>query len=177
MIDFRLDGLHPSYERDVRDVISGLAADYPLVGDLRVELYRREGDGSLGCAPERGLIRLNSRWFGRPIEELRAAAETDDLVWASGVALEWHGGMVEPGHVLTHEFGHQLQFMTPGWAEFTEPHWRQSCLDPAHCRPPSGYALGSPDEFWADAFAAMRLGYESEVARLLREFLQAGNGS
>lgn len=174
VIDFDLDGLHPSYERAVLDVIRGLDLDYPMDAVRRVEVYRPAGDDeSMGCSSAAGVISLNGRWFSRPINELREAAREDDqVILATGAPpIGYHGGMEEPIHVLTHEFAHCLADVLPGWREFAEPHWRASCADPAACRPPSGYALASADEFFADAFAAMRLGYPSEAGRLLREFL------
>jgi len=173
MIEFSLHDLHPSYERPVRDTVRGLVSDYPIVRGLRVETYRSDGDDSMGCSPEAGLIRLNLRWFGRPIDELRDAAHTDDLVRVGGSSppIPYHGGMEEPHHLLCHEFGHQLQFAMSGWRAFAEPHWLQSCADPVHCRPPSGYALASVDEFWADAFAALHLNYGSQLVDRMREFM------
>jgi hypothetical protein len=176
VIEFDLQGLHPSYDRVVRDVIRGLDVDYPLEAVQRVELYRgqQEGDESLGCVRTRGVISLNSRWFSKPIDELRDAARVDDLVPIGGSAppLQWHGGMEEPLHLLSHEFGHCLADKIPKWRDFAEKHWEHSCCDPIHARPPSGYCLATPDEFWADCFAAMRLNYQYSVVGMMRKFLE-----
>jgi hypothetical protein len=173
MINFDLPDLHPSYERLVRDVLNGLAIDYPIVGDLRVSMFDREGDESLGCAPERGMIKLNKLWFGRPIEILQEAARTDDQVMLRKDAptIGWHGSMEEPQHLLCHEFGHQLQMVVPGWPAFDEEQHRLSCADPVMHRPPSGYCLSDAVEFGPDVFAAMRLRYPCRATRALWELL------
>ena len=170
-IEFDLAGLHLSFVRPVVDALRGLDADYPGNPLRRVELYRSAGDESMGNSDRPGVISLNARWFSRPIDELREASRDQDLVHLRGgdLVLPWHGGMEEPNHVLSHEFGHQLQATTPWWRGFAEPHWRASCLDPIHQRPVSGYALNDPEEFWADTFAAMRLGVAREITRLMRE--------
>ncbi len=177
-IEFALEGLHPSYERVVRDVIRGLDADYPVGAVQKVELFEKAGDESMGCSPQPGVIRLNKRWFGRPIDELREAARTDDLIFVGGFSppIPWHGGMEEPLHLLSHEFFHCLQDKIPGWREFIEPHWQQACADPVNCRPPSGYCLATADEFWADSGAAMRLNYKGAVTGAMREFLENAIG-
>lgn len=176
-IEYSLTGLHPSYGAVVRQIMDGLAVDYPLDSDLRVETYAKAGDKSVGCSSETGVIQLNRYWFSRPLDELQAAMRASDLVsLGSDVVVPWHG-MTEPQHILAHEYGHQLQDCTPWWREFAESHWQQACLYPTRCRPPSGYSLASPDEFWADAFAAMRLNYPSETTRLLRERFAEGKTS
>lgn len=177
MIEFSLDGLHPSYDRILRDTYCSLDMDYPGVLHA-VELYSKEGDESMGSACQAGLcggvIKLNRFWFGEPISQLRDAARSCAPVRLAGcdIALPWHGDMEEPLHVLTHEFGHCLSDIVTGWREFITPHLIQSRLDPANCRPPSGYGMSTGDEFWSDSFAAMRLGYDTEMSRLMDTFLR-----
>ena len=172
-IEFKLMGLHYSYERLVVDVLTGLAADYPRAGLRRVELYYREGDESLGNADEPGFISLNSRWFGRPIEELREAARERNQVYLSRGAypVAWHGDMEEPQHILAHEYWHLMEDGIPEWEAFAAPHLAASRRDPVHCRPVSGYALVGEHEWWADTGAAMVLREECEATRLMRDFI------
>ena len=173
MIILDLPDLHPSYGCIIQDTLNGLAIDYPIVGDLRVSMYDREGDESMGCAPERGVIKLNRLWFAQPIAVLQEAAHIDDqVVLAEGIpTIGWHGSMEEPQHLLCHEFGHQLQMAIPGWPAFDNEQWRLACADPVAHRPPSGYSLGDAVEFGPDVFAAMRLRYPCRAGRALWELL------
>lgn len=172
MIAFDLAGLHPSFERVVVDTLRGLDADYPH-DCVRLVRLADLGD-SLADADQPGVINLNREWFSAPLTELSKFSKPEDqLVWVSPeIQLLWHGGMVEPQHVLTHEFAHQLAVKLPWAAAWAEERWRAALADPVHRRAPSGYALADPDEFWADAFAAMRLGYPSELAAELRRELE-----
>lgn len=174
MIEFQLEDLHPSFTRAVVDTLRGLDADYPEV--VRVVKLADLG-GSLADSDEPGVIVLNRRWFSAPLGELRAAAKPEDQTVRLNPEVEvmWYGGMEEPQHVLTHEFAHLLQDHLPWSEEFSRIHWEASCRDPTHCRPPSGYALASPEEFFSDTFAAMRLGYDSELTRMLREALDGAS--
>lgn len=176
-IEFALGGLHPTFVRPVVDTLLGLDADYPLAALRKVSVFSRSNDHSMASADRPGEIALNLYWFGRPINVLQEAARERNqlyLVYLGAidrVPLSWHGDMEEPHHVLAHEFGHCLQDVIPSWREFAESHWRQSCRDPVHCRPVSGYALVGPDEWWADTFAALRLNVDCEAVRLMRDML------
>jgi hypothetical protein len=177
LIEFDLRGLHSTYERVVVDTLRSLEADYPFGVLKQVVTYShlREGiseDESIANADEPGVIRLNLRWFGRPIDELRAEAQVDNLVYLrAGPPILWHGGMEEPHHVLAHEYAHQLEEAVSDWREITEPLWRAACVDPVTNRPVSGYACGGVHEFWADCFAAHRLGYRGYGVDQIAEFL------
>ena len=173
-IDFKLSGLHYSYERLVVDTLAGLANDYPQAGLEVVGLYSRDGDESLGNADQPGRIMLNARWFGQPIEELREAANLRNQVYlrADAYPVAWHGDMEEPHHILAHEYGHLLEDGIPEWEDFAVPHLAAARRDPVHCRPVSGYALAGTHEWWADTFAAMRLRLDCEATRLMKEFLE-----
>jgi hypothetical protein len=174
VIDFDLEGLHPSFERPVVDILNRLDVDYPI-GALRRVTVRPEkpGDESMASADKPGEIVLHGRWFGRPIEELQAAARYRNIInlRPTQLPIAWHGDMAEPDHVLSHEFGHCLQDVLPEWQTFAQIHWLASCQDPVHCWPVSGYALVGINEWWADTFAAMRLNILCEATRLMRELL------
>lgn len=173
-IEFALRGLHPTYTRTVIDTLRGLDVDYPLNALRRVQLSSWDSDVSLASAGEPGEITLNEYWFGRPVEVLQQAARDRPIIYLAGgeCPVPWHGPMEEPHHTLAHEFGHCLSNVVPQWRDFAETHWRAACRDPVACRPVSGYALTGPDEFWADNFAALRLGVDCEVARLMRDLLE-----
>lgn len=173
-IEFDLRGLHPTFRRPVVDVLVQLDEDFPLDCVRRVALYDGpEGDHSMGHSDIPGLIRLNRFWFARPIDELEAAARTNEVVPWPGGDIPWHGGMAEPQHLLTHEFFHQLQNRVE-WCPFAERGWRGCCEDPVNQRPPTGYAASGPDEYWGETGAAMVLiSTEMEATRLMRELIDA----
>lgn len=174
MIEFALAGIHPSYERVVVDLLRGLDADYPFGGLKRVVLFAREGDHSIADASEPGEIKLNSYWFGKPIEVLQEASNRLNYVYlGNGITIPWHGRVSEPAHVLAHEFGHCLQYVIPGWKDFATVHWSAACRDPVNCRPVSGYSFISPDEFWADTFSSLVNNDTCESTRLMNDFLTA----
>lgn len=160
----RLTGLaelHPSYEPIVMPTFSALKLDFPMATLKTVELYRGEQeDHSLADASTPGVIKLNAYWFvDRDVEELRQEARIEFVLQnidPNLPALRWHGGMTEPQHVLNHEFGHQLQDQIAGASEWAQDAWHEACFDQRFAV--SGYALSGPDEFWAEMFAAYRMG-------------------
>lgn len=169
MINFEFEGLHPSFIQPVTDTFQALVDEYPL--DLTVKLFQAEGDKSIGCSAQQGVVELNAFWFGEPIEFIQEATRNHPMVQTGqGVDIPWHGTTVEPLHVLTHEFGHQLQFLIADWKTFAEPNWKRACQDVQACSL-SGYALSSADEFWADAFSMMHLGMDTPLSAALRSFL------
>ena len=125
-----------------------------------------------------GVISLNAYWFrDRPLEELRDEARDGYLFSLPGSAqvMKWHGGMPEPQHCLAHEFGHILRDAIPGAIEWAREVWEAATHNPADAI--SGYALAGPEEFFAEAFAAYRLGINHPHARLMGEFLSSRAGS
>ncbi len=173
MIDYQLEGLHPTYAAVVRPTLENLLDAFQACPLHTVKMFRGRGpDRSLANADEPGTISLNSYWFAdRPLEALREEARHGYLFClpGSGEVIKWHGGMVEPQHLLAHEFGHVLSDVTPGWREWAELAHRAATNDPGGVI--SGYAMAGVDEFWAECFAGMYLGLKHPACVELRGLL------
>lgn len=171
--DFQLEELHPTYVAVVRPMLDGMLADYPACPLRAVRLFRGSAsDRSLASADEPGVIALNAHWFSdRSLEDLREEARQGYLFCLPGseLTIKWHGGMVEPQHVLAHEFGHVLSDAMPGWRRWAEVRHEAALADPR--RAITGYALTGVDEFWAECFAAMHLRIDLPLCAELWEFL------
>ncbi len=171
--DYQLEDLHPTYVAVVQPMFSSMSADYPACQLSAVKLFRGSlSDRSMASADEPGVIQLNSYWFSdRPLEDLREEARQGYLFCLPGSdqMIKWHGGMVEPQHVLAHEFGHLLSDALPGWRRWAEPRYQAATADPR--RAITGYALTGVDEFWAECFAAMYLRIDLPLCAELWEFL------
>lgn len=174
-MDLDVDILHEDYQQVVPSIFEALLADYPACRLRHVELYNSSSnDRSLASADTPGTIKLNSYWFrDRPLEELRQEARTDYLVTLprTDVTLRWHGGMVEPVHVLVHEFFHVLGDTIPGMKEWAQKQWEATTEHPETAV--SGYSLAGPDEWWAEACAASWLRVDHPQARAAGEFLMS----
>lgn len=156
--------LHPDFRIDVETTLSALSAAYPQVPSPRLELYQPlPGDRSLGRA-ERDAILLNSYWFSRSRADFDAAVLEARGATLPGIPL-WHGGIGGQAHeverFLTHEFGHLLSDTLPGFRKFAFKQWKSAIDTPDVAV--SGYALLDPDEWFAETFAAYRLGGSGSV--------------
>lgn len=159
MVEFDLARATGDHRARIEAVISGLVRKYPAVSLRSVRTYDPvAGDRSMGNADEPGVIRLNARWFARSIGDLEKAAQRTAMPLGDGRTVAWHGPMtVEPDHVLTHEFGHRLADRVPAWREWQHAGWLASTADPDLA--PSGYALTDEDEWGAEFFALVELGF------------------
>lgn len=156
---YELADAHPYYREAIPQVLRALAARYPRAALRRVCLYpARPRDESMGNVNERGVIALNPRWFAADPDVLRRAATgRTAFPLGDGRQVAYHGSMIaEPLHVLTHEFGHVVQYDVDGWERFTSPLLREARADPSLA--PAGYALANATEYWAELFAACELG-------------------
>ena len=161
-VKFLLDNAHPDYRSKVEGILTGLLSKYPFVDLKLVHVFTPDKDDkSMGNANVKGEIALNGFWFSRDLKFLEESALRDVFVDVGGRRIAWHGKLVvEPDHVLTHEFGHLLSDKIPKWEEWTKPRWREATANPNLA--PSGYSLSSDiDEFWAELFALIELGLAS----------------
>lgn len=174
-VNFDLARAHPEFRRIIPAILLPLAEHYPGAKLNAVGLYEpKDGDTSMGATYFDGRIQLNLYWFGRAPSELSAAAGCHAVVNVGGVPIGWHGPMMwEPSQVLTHEFGHCIwnglpQDRVEDWAT---PRWREATRRPHTA--PSGYALASPPEFYAEMFALCELGLATaDEVRDLRELTE-----
>lgn len=175
MTDYALDGLHPSYDAPVRGTYDRLAATFPAARLRAVRTFRHTGDESLAYESS-GAIHLNLFWFGRDLGHLVRASAAGRISGEPGMA-DWHDGMAEPRHVLTHEFGHVLAHSLRGYREFADRMHREVLRDPT--RAATGYAVLNPNEWWAETFAASLLGdvgaMRNSQVRAVREFIRGAS--
>jgi hypothetical protein len=148
-------GLHPDFRGVVEAVVGSLDAVYPVARVAGVDLFERDGDRSLAHVAGRTIV-LNAHWFARPRAVLDEEAKVGREAARYGMPL-WHGGMGEPEHLLTHEFGHVLAAALPASGKLSGRGHAAALVDPAVAV--SGYALVDPDEWWGETFAALRLGH------------------
>ena len=147
---------HQSFRADIGRTVGNLVDRYPSAPFHGVVPFEKPGDRSLGYE-DGGTVHLNLFWFGRPKANLLAAAVEGDRRGARGIA-RWHGGMPEPVHVLTHEFGHVLAGGVKddlGFGRLLRDGFGAARLRPSLAI--SGYALADRDEWWAETFAASEL--------------------
>lgn len=158
--------------------MSSLKRRYPAGANVSVGIYEPQSDDdrSLGYA-ERNHIVLNGYWFSRRPIYLRLAAFQGRKSGDSSVA-KWHGDMREPGHVLSHEFGHVLANAFHGnraFEAFCEEGFSQTLANPSAAL--TGYALANADEWWAETFASSEVGgivaMRSSQVRATRNLLRA----
>jgi hypothetical protein len=163
LMKFNLGKAHPEYRQIIPSVLTGLLAKYPFVPLKEVHLFDpATEDQSMGNATVPGVIALNSFWFAQDPELLRDAGQSDIMVCINGYDIAWHGKMVnEPEHLLTHEFGHILSQVLPEWHDWTCSRWEKAMINPQLA--PSGYALGTPSEYFAEMFALVELGLADET--------------
>lgn len=175
MVDYRLAELHPTYRLVVVSTFDTLLGAYPKCPLRRVETYRGDPeDRSMANANVPGVISLNSYWFSdRPLEYLRDQARTGYLYSLPGSehVSKWHGGMVEPQHVISHELFHMLGDVLPDHLALAYMMWQTATMLPDSAV--SGYALAGPEEYWSEACTAAWMLIDHQDARAAREFLDA----
>lgn len=157
-------GIHPDFRPQIEAAAEALAAAYPHVEFAGIKLFDSPGDKSLGYAQD-GWICLNAAWFAAP----RAAfdeqvARSRSLIPAN--APPWHGHIGElKGEVdrlMAHEFGHLLAQGLEGYQEFAREGHSAAIAYPSLAV--AGYCLlageqpEAADEWWAETFAALRVG-------------------
>lgn len=176
-VELALDDLHPSYANVVPDTIFQLTERYPWGGPVRVQLYGKTGDRSLGFT-KGNTISLNRFWFCQPRAVLQKAAAEGAQHGVRQIA-EWHDAMTdEPAHLLTHEYGHVLepvlQRRTRGnFDDFRERLFAIVRRDPRSA--PTGYCLVDEAENWAETFACGHLGDQATNDQVIavRRYLDA----
>ena len=174
-IDFRLSGAHPRYAREIEAEFLSLSEQYPMARLRSVSLYEPRGhDTSMGATLEGCRIVLNAYWFAGDPDRLDDAAKRDVVVEAAGTEIGWHGPMIrEPRQVLHHEFGHCVNQVAPKLIDpWARERWLAATREPITA--PSGYALGSAPEWFAEMFALCSLGLatqeeHAEMSDLLRK--------
>jgi DNA topoisomerase-1 len=130
---------------------------FPWVPLKTVKIYQPDPDDrSLGNADDRGVIALNSLWFKGDPEVLQRAAVEGVIVPADGHSIPWHRAVAEPEHVVIHEFGHVATEALEDWQGAVEEARAAAIANPELA--PSGYALGGPPEYFAEAFANLLMG-------------------
>lgn len=140
----------------IEPIILGLVDRYPQAALRRVAIVDApKGDRSM-ASTEGGVISLNAFWFGQEPQALQTAA-----LMPPG----WHGAMTaEPAHVATHEFGHVLSDALVGdWKSQIEAYRIAATCDADLS--PSHYALGDADEFFAELFAVVELGFATSAQK------------
>lgn len=171
--------IHPDFRSQVEAAADALASAYPWVKFTGVELFEPKGnDRSLGFAGD-GVISINSYWFSQPkslfegeVLKARTATPTDFPAWHGRIGDVEH----EVDRLIAHEFGHLLSEGLKGYKEFASAGHAAAVDSPQLAV--SGYALAGalddPDEWWAETFAALRLGGAGspQVAEL-HAFLEA----
>lgn len=162
--------LHANYRPVAEAEFDSLVAFYPTKL-VRLDLYDPlAGDTSLGHCTSADAIELNAYWFAEPRVKL-------DMAVARGRecepqhAMAWHGriGGVdgEFRRLLCHEYGHLLA--VPDAPAFSRRGHAMAIANPAVAV--SGYALVDPQEWWAETFAALRLGGSGPQVGELAAFL------
>ncbi len=161
MIDFDLGSAHPDYQSLIEQTLTKLAERYPLAKPKLVALYGPDkNDLSMATVTKKSSICLSAYWFTKPPEVLRSESKKGG---------DWHGGMLEPEHVIHHEAGHVVADNVPGWREWATPRWKVATADEAWRV--TGYALANPDEFWAECFAGVCLGLDHPRCAEMADFL------
>lgn len=172
------DEIHPDFRAQAETVLGALEQAYPHVKVGEVRLYDKPGDRSMAYTDGSDIF-LNAYWFAHPAARLSAAARLGREAAPYGLPL-WHGGMRDVGdnqepafHLFVHEFGHLLMAVTPGAKAFAQRQHALALSDPSIAV--SGYALsddpGECDEWWAETFAAMRIGAPSPQVAEMAAFL------
>lgn len=152
--------LHADFRPQAETTLDGLLRSYPRVAPFRLTLYDPPpSDFSLGNCDRPGEIALNAFWFATPRRRFDAAVE-DGRASTPPSTPPWHGHIGGLAHefdrLLCHEFGHLLMAATSGAAGFARKEHADAVADPRLAV--SGYAALDSDEWWAETFAAMRLG-------------------
>lgn len=164
-------GLHDDYKALMSSILETLSEAYPIVPPITVKLTDKDGDESLGAAVG-DTIELNARWFAEP-KVILDQAIIQARKTTPPEAPAWHGhiGGAEQEFVrfLTHEFGHLMASELTGYKKFAQVGHKAARRDPEIAV--SGYALVDPDEWWAETFAALRLGAPSKQVAELQAFL------
>ena len=166
------DEVHADFRHEFETALSTLCEAYPRVPMGEVRVVDVPGDKSLGFCDGNDIV-LNGHWFCRPRAVFDAAVVAGRASQPPGVP-KWHGGIGglerEPERLITHEFGHLLGPTIPGYTEFARAGHAAAMTSPSLAV--SGYALvaGEPDEWFAETFAAMRLGGSGspQVAELMK---------
>lgn len=169
--------LHEDFRLEAESVLAGLLEAYPQAGAVRIEVHDPEpGDLSLGNSDMPGVISLSGYWFSQPRDHF------DEMVLASRAATPpslplWHGGIGGPEgefeRLITHEFGHHVMAAGGEPAEQMAIAGHEAAVaDPRLAV--SGYSLSDPDEWFAETFAASRIGGSGspQVAAML-EYLDS----
>lgn len=152
--------LHPDFRPGVEAVLEALCAAYPNVKFDGLQLYGPPaGDESLGCTDGNRIL-LNAGWFTEPEAKLDQAIVEGRVATPPGVPL-WHGGIGSLEHeverLVCHEFGHLVaQTIGKSAQRFADRGHRAVLAEPDIAV--SGYAITDPEEWFAEVFAAMRLG-------------------
>jgi hypothetical protein len=150
--------IHDDFRGEIVAAAEALAAAYPDVPFAGVQLFEVEGDESLGRV-KGDTIEINAHWFARPRAVFDAAVVAGRKATPPGFPA-WHGHVGglehETERLIAHEFGHLLAAAVSGVDEFAMAGHRTALNDPDLAV--SGYALCDADEWFAETFAALRLG-------------------
>ena len=166
-IRFDLDAAHPAYRPLIEARMTDLSKRHPsaLLERVYVGEPRREGDVSMGYYDEdEHYVWLNGYWFSKDPDILRRAARSEPL---------FHGRMTEePAHVLTHEFGHALEWGNRRIRPRMREVWDAATRDPH--RAPAAYGLTNDAEYFAELFATCELGLANEDHRAQLRYVMEG---
>jgi hypothetical protein len=165
MIDYDLDKAHPDYQKLIPELINQVIERYPQIPLKKVTIFDARNKScwwcnrSLGNADEKGIIKFNAYWFTQPAKVLQQAALDDYVQFVNGQAILWHGifGLSEPDHLAAHECGHCLAQVVKDAAKWAKDKWLEATYNVNLA--PSGYAVASGSEFFAEYFAMIYLGF------------------